>query len=115
MRLPGALQLLSTAGSGDPEEGGARVQAYDVRSGHVTKTRRLFLISKNYLGIAAESVEVGDEVFMMPKSVTPFVTRKADDGSYKLMGEAYVHGITGREAASLIGEDALHWREIEIS
>ena len=114
-RVHGVKHVLSAPDQEHPERVSERVQAYQARSSSVIQTRRLFLTSKNYLGIAAESVEQGDEVLILPDSRTSFVFRRADDGTYKLMGEAYVHGIMAGEAASVTGEGALRWGEIEIS
>ena len=100
--------------SRDPERL-RRIKAYDYRRRPVTDARRLFLTSRNYMGIATRSIQEGDEVWIMPGATAPVVLREADDQSYILMGEAYVDGIMDGEAASWTGDDALDWIEIEIS
>lgn len=100
--------------SSDPERASRRLQ-FLWRSNMVMTYRRLFLTSRNYLGITAESATVGDEVWILPETAAPYVLRPTTDGSFELMGEAYVHGIMNGEAANWTGNDALECREIEIS
>ncbi|KAK4888651.1 hypothetical protein LTR27_012495 [Elasticomyces elasticus] len=71
---------------------------FDNRNDLVRKGRRLFATSKGSAGIVALSVSEDDEVWIMPGSPTPFVLRKRDDGTYELVGEAYVDGIMNGEA-----------------
>ena len=87
-----------------------RVQAFDVRHKRLRGCRRLIRTSKNYVGLAGFSVEVGDEVCILPAAKTPFVFRKKLDGTYVLVGEAYVQGIMDGEVA-----DTLRWEERFVS
>jgi hypothetical protein len=67
--------------------------------------RRLFRTKKNYLGIAAESVEKGDAVWVLAGAAVPLVLRPAKLGRWKLVGEAYVHGIMNGEVAKSMGNE----------
>ena len=67
--------------------------------------RRLFRTKKNYLGIAAESIEKGDAVWVLAGAAVPLVLRPVEDGGWKLVGEAYVHGIMNGEVVKLVGEE----------
>jgi Heterokaryon incompatibility protein (HET) len=61
--------------------------------------RRLFRTEKNYLGIAAESIEAGDEVWVLAGAAVPLILRPAENGhgERKVIGEAYIHGIMNGE------------------
>lgn len=70
--------------------------------------RRLFATRKGYLGLGPASLEVGDTVWILPGAKVPFILRHAAGAAgnvaieemprYKLVGEAYVHGIMKGEA-----------------
>ena len=72
-------------------------------------SRRLFISrEERYVGLAPKSAKVGDEVWIVPGSRTPFVLRRREgpidrqeegrDGrEYEFLGEAYVHGLMGGE------------------
>ncbi len=65
---------------------------------YVAGLRRLFVTEKGYIGLGARSVQTGDKVFVFPGGIVPFVLRPSTEGYYRLVGEAYVHGIMGGEA-----------------
>ncbi|CZR66661.1 related to heterokaryon incompatibility protein (het-6OR allele) [Phialocephala subalpina] len=67
--------------------------------------RRLFRTKQNYLGIAAESLEKGDAVWVLSGAAVPLVLRLAKDGGWKLVGEAYVHGVMNGEVVKLVGKE----------
>jgi hypothetical protein len=76
--------------------------------------RRLFRTKKNYLGIAAESLEVGDEVWVLAGAAVPLILRPAENGEHgerKVIGETYVHGIMNGEVAEETGRKL---RQIEL-
>jgi hypothetical protein len=60
--------------------------------------RRIFLTSNGYLGITAEAVRPGDEIFLLPGADVPYVFRAVEgkDAKFTLVGEAYVHGLLGQ-------------------
>ncbi|KAI9773498.1 MAG: hypothetical protein M1839_002080 [Geoglossum umbratile] len=60
--------------------------------------RRLFRTDRNYLGIAAQSLQKGDVVWVLAGAAVPVVLRRLPSGNWKLVGEAYVHGIMNGEA-----------------
>jgi hypothetical protein len=62
--------------------------------------RRVIRTHKAYFGITAETVEKGDRVWILTGAKAPFVLRTGDNGSWRLVGEAYVHGIMNGEAVS---------------
>ena len=65
---------------------------------YITGLRRLFVTKDGYVGLGAKSVQVGDKVFVFPGAIVPFVLRESIEGYYRLIGEAYVHGIMRGEA-----------------
>lgn len=56
-----------------------------------------FITSQGYVGLGPDDMEVGDVVSIFYGAPVPFVLRPVDDGKFKLMGEAYVHGIMDGE------------------
>lgn len=68
--------------------------------------RRLARTDKFHLLLAPETVEVGDELWYLHRSPTPFVLRrsKQDEHTYTLVGHAYVHGCYEGTALDGLGE-----------
>ncbi|KAJ4244563.1 hypothetical protein NW762_014418 [Fusarium torreyae] len=64
--------------------------------------RRPILTDEGHLGCSCESVQIGDEVWIISGCPTPLVLRKSDtgDGCYILIGETYVHGLMNGEAVN---------------
>jgi hypothetical protein len=63
---------------------------------------RIFLGKGGYLGRGPPPTDVNDEIWILENSRIPFVLRKTDNGEngetqYRLLGEAYVHGIMYNE------------------
>ena len=65
------------------------------------RCRRLFLTKENRLGISAQSLDVGCEVWILAGAVVPVVLRRKEREEQKreFVGEAYVFGIMKGEAA----------------
>ncbi|MBE3046015.1 hypothetical protein IMZ48_26445, partial [Candidatus Bathyarchaeota archaeon] len=89
----------------------ARIDAYEKIMTSVCGTRRLFLTSGNYMGVGAQSAEVGDQVWIFPGANVPFVLRPGAAGRFRLVGEAYVHGIMYGEIAPSLVE---RYQDIEL-
>jgi hypothetical protein len=74
------------------------------------RDRRLFVTEKGFMGSGVESLQVGDAVVLVAGADVPFIFRPVADAEndkepkFKLIGEAYVHGIMQGEA--LRGEEA---------
>ena len=62
--------------------------------------RCLFITKKGYLGLGPWNMKEEDVVFLVPGADAPIVLRPAED-KWKLVGEAYVHGIMHGEAKDL--------------
>jgi hypothetical protein len=75
-----------------------------IMNGSFSKT--LFVTSSGHLGNGTESLEVGDEVWVLAGAPVPFLLRPVRHGGYRLVGEAYVHGIMHGEAAAALSSGA---------
>ena len=72
--------------------------------------RALFATCSGYLGAGLESVRMGDEVWVLAGASVPCVLRPAGEKQYRLVGDAYVHGlmhgdgsvVTSREMTSVV-------------
>jgi hypothetical protein len=61
--------------------------------------RRLFItVEKKYLGLGSKSLQVGDELWIVPRTRTPVVLRRLPNGHFMVVCAAYVHGIMQGEA-----------------
>lgn len=67
--------------------------------------RRVFLTADGLLGLGPQSVDAGDDVFVLPGARVPFLLRPIDRAGgcgsgevYEMVGECYVHGIMQGEA-----------------
>lgn len=61
--------------------------------------RSLFVTGKGFMGLAPWNVQEGDIVCVLRGGKTPFLLRLPPTACiYKIVGEAYVHGIMGGEA-----------------
>ncbi|EPE34166.1 hypothetical protein GLAREA_07179 [Glarea lozoyensis ATCC 20868] len=71
----------------------------DIHHGVLTAVtaRRLFRCGKGWMGITAESVQVGDVVWVLAGMKVPVVLRSVEGKRWKVVGEGYVHGIMNGE------------------
>jgi hypothetical protein len=54
----------------------------------------------------------GDTVAVLPQAKVPYVSRLRDDGSYTVIGEAYVHVVMRGEAAASGRYDLHHFQVV---
>lgn len=87
--------------------------AHSVPPGWVVTTtyagHKPFLTRNGYLGMGFESIEVGDEVWIVRGCPTPLVLRREEE-RFSLVGESYVHGVMKGEAV----DDDTRWEKIQI-
>ena len=70
--------------------------------------RLLFVTGSGDLGMGPPVLEVGDEVWILTGADVPLILRpSASSGEYRLVGEAYVHGIMQGEALADVQENDL--------
>lgn len=63
--------------------------------------RRFFITSEGYFGIGPEVSIPGDKICVFFGGETPFVLWPQKDGTYRLCGECYVHGLMDGEAIEM--------------
>lgn len=70
-------------------------------------TERMFFITHEArIGIGPQYMKEDDECWILAGATVPFILRKAKGGRYKLLGEAYVHGVMrGEIVKGLAPED----------
>ncbi|KAI1175099.1 HET-domain-containing protein [Nemania sp. FL0916] len=70
-----------------------------------THCRILCSTEKGYLGWAPDIARVGDAVVIVLGAGIPFVVRPVGDGTYKLIGESYIHGVMYGEVCPNVYEE----------
>ena len=83
-----------------------KARMYLIMSSYEAKDRRVFVTSKGYMGLGRRSCKVGDIVCILHSSTVPFVLRRTTseaigNPNYRLIGEAYLHGIMDGEYVTL--------------
>ncbi|KAI0206054.1 hypothetical protein F4808DRAFT_408731 [Astrocystis sublimbata] len=89
---------------GSPEEQKMESDRKDIEeSFRIAYTRRrLFRTTQGYFGVAVQSVIPGDRVWMLSGAKVPFVLSAVNEyqEQWRLVSEAYVHGIMGCDAST---------------
>ncbi|KAJ4349358.1 uncharacterized protein N0V89_007972 [Didymosphaeria variabile] len=73
--------------------------------------RRFFISSAERYGWAVDGTKAGDIVAVLYGCPYPFLLRESSDGSYKILGDCYIHGLMDGEAL----EGAFEEKEFMIS
>ncbi|KAI0456770.1 HET-domain-containing protein [Xylaria acuta] len=73
-----------------------------------TRCRILCSTKKGYLGWVPDITREGDSVFLFLGSKVPLVVRPVGDGTYKLIGECYIHGAMYGEALGDMQEEIIN-------
>ncbi|KAI9866773.1 MAG: hypothetical protein M1813_000715 [Trichoglossum hirsutum] len=73
--------------------------------------QNIFVTSGGRLGKGPLSAKAGDSIWVIPGADVPFILREVTSGRYRLVGEAYVHGIMHGEA---INADDVLFEDIEL-
>jgi hypothetical protein len=63
--------------------------------------RRLFRTAGNSLGLGAQSLQAGDVVWVVAGAAVPTVLRPVSGKRWRLVGEAYIHGIMDGEVVRM--------------
>jgi hypothetical protein len=58
---------------------------------------RPFITGKGHIGMGPKTLEEGDVIMVPLGSKVPYAVRKREEGGYRLVGEAYTHGIMDGE------------------
>lgn len=67
-------------------------------SWQLIENRRLCVTHAGRLGLVPSTACEGDEILVFGGAITPFVVRKNEDGSHRLVGDCYVRGLMHGEA-----------------
>jgi hypothetical protein len=87
---------------------------YNLQKRKCQNMRKLVIIHPGGLGLGPDSVQINDEVWILAGSQVPFILRSVDGSPrrYKLIGEAYVHGIMHGEGMEGVDLNQLDYRQI---
>jgi hypothetical protein len=70
-----------------------RWYVHQMEVGEYRRFKRPFLTVKGFLGLCAGEIEDGDTIVIFLGGKFPYILRDNGDGTFKFIGEAYVHGI----------------------
>ncbi|RYP63766.1 hypothetical protein DL771_009127 [Monosporascus sp. 5C6A] len=70
------------------------------------KRMRIFRTEEQHLGNGPRAVEKGDQVWILSGAKVPVILRPANEGRWKVVGEAYIHGIMQGEATHQLNSQA---------
>ena len=76
--------------------------------------RRFFITSNGYIGVGPPCTTVGDRACVLEGGIVPFLLRPGESG-YKLVGEAYIHGVMHGEMTKAWYDGGLNVQEFAIS
>jgi hypothetical protein len=93
--------------NGDPNEGDAEQFVLDIQQS--CQARSFVITEKGYVGLGPWIAKPGDVCCLIPGSRVPFVLREFQgrDTCFRLVGEAYLHGLMRGEVFDLIGREDL--------
>ncbi|KAK3113769.1 hypothetical protein LTR53_008602 [Teratosphaeriaceae sp. CCFEE 6253] len=78
------------------------------------KGRSFFVSSKGHCGLGPLFAQPGDSCYLFRSARVPFVIRRSSDGSPRLLGEAYVHGVMHGELVR-DPESAEMWTTLDLT
>ncbi|KAK8133437.1 hypothetical protein PG984_005449 [Apiospora sp. TS-2023a] len=71
----------------------------------VMMVKRIMTTTRGYVGMTPKASKQGDSIFLLKGCNMPLVLRPYGDGSYRLVGECFVHGIMDGEAMDQFLQD----------
>ena len=81
----------------DPEKTQWKLQIIKYASAMHADDRRAFSSRKGFLGLGPKLAQPDDVICIFMGGQTPYIIRPGEDGKYRLIGDAYVHGIMDGE------------------
>lgn len=95
------------------------IYAFDKAMRAAMDGRRLFSTCEGLLGVGPRSMfdegESGYEIYILKGAKVPYILRKLENGTYRLVGEAYVHGIMHGEVLRNYGSDWRQYQRIKLA
>lgn len=79
-----------------------------------TAYRRFAYTASGLMGLVPEETELGDSVFALRGGQVLYVLRYVQNNQYRLIGEAYFHGMMDGEALKLLGPAKVGFEEIAL-
>jgi hypothetical protein len=76
--------------------------------------RTVIFCDDKRVGLAPQGTIVGDEIWIFVGAATPFAIRRIDGGSYKLIGNCYVHGVMQGELMEDLEKGKYELRQVAI-
>ena len=98
----------------DPGFSEAESWLYERKLSWAAYNRRFFRTKTGWYGIAHRLIREGDVCCVFEGVRVPFVLRPVSGGGYKLVGDAYVHGIMRGEAVAMMKNGGLVEEDIVI-
>lgn len=74
------------------------VRSYGVHAVAKCHNKSLFLTHRGRIGVGVRGAKKDDVVVIARGGTVPYVVRRVGDGTFRFVGEAYVHGVTDGEA-----------------
>lgn len=71
----------------------------------VRPSRRLFLTSNGYIGLASLDAALADDICLLFGGDVPYVVRRTDNECSQFIGECYCYGIMNGEAIQAISDE----------
>ncbi|KAF5845495.1 hypothetical protein GGP41_003071 [Bipolaris sorokiniana] len=71
---------------------------------YLAESTRCFLTRDGRLGLGPRITAGGDQIWLPMGADTPFVLRPLHDGNFKILGQAYLHGVMHGEAVAHLTE-----------
>lgn len=95
-----AAEMQSHQSQGSGNTGGELLEPFTDTLIRVLQGRKFCRTSKDYVGLVPADTEPGDLIYLVAGSEVPFVIRRSLEkaGGFRLVGEAYIHGIMQGEA-----------------
>jgi hypothetical protein len=104
------------------DEEQAEIFAFEKRMRSTIAGRRLFSTIEGMLGLGPRSMfdegPVAYRVFILKGTKVPYILKRMENGTYRLVGEAYVHGIMHGEAVNMLEKanpDRSCWQRIKLA
>ena len=87
-----------------------RIETFKAALGTKLYSRRLYTTSYGRLGMGAQSLAAGDEIWVLRGAEVPFILRRLDQGTFRLVGETFLLGAMNGEVINRADCDLIELR-----